>query len=385
MVNEEYIFGIASLIGFVYGLLKSNSNQHDKHTSKKRKQTRYQYKKIDLHTHILPRTWPNLKQKYGYGGWIQLEHEANGKAIMMKDEEFFREVEANCYDPEAILKDMDEYGVDVQVICTVPVMFSYWAKPEHCIEISKFLNDNIAATVQKHPTRFIALGTIPMNSPLDAVAQLEYCVNELNFPGVQIGSNVNQINLSDPMFHPIWEKANELECCMFVHPWAMMGKQDMEKYWLPWLVGMPAETSRAICSLIFSGLLDRFPKIRWCFAHAGGSFPATLGRIEHGWRVRPDLCAIDCKKNPREYCGRFWIDSITHDESMLQKCIDTVGSDKICLGSDYPFPLGELEFGHYPGKLVEHSQFDESIKENILWNNAFEFLGVDSSLYISSN
>jgi len=218
-----------------------------------------------------------------------------------------------------------------------------------------------------------------MNFVEEAVKELDRCVNELGLPGVQIGSNVNQINLSDPTFEPIWEKANELGCCIFVHPWEMMGKPDMEKYWLPWLVGMPGETSRAICSLIFGNVLERYQNIKWCFAHAGGSFPATIGRIEHGWKVRPDLCAIDCKRNPTEYCGQFWIDSITHDEDMLKKCISLVGEDKICLGSDYPFPLGELEFGHYPGKLIENSSLKSELKRKLLWDNAMSFLGLDET------
>lgn len=344
----------------------------------------YRGPKCDLHTHILPKNWPNLKKKYGYGGWIQLEHsKTGGKSRMMKDSEFFREVEANCYDPEAILKDMDHSGVNVQVVCTVPVMFSYWANPEHCADISRFLNDDIHELVKKIPKRFVGLGTIPMCAPVEAVNELKRCVEILGFPGIQIGSNINQKNLNDPVFEPIWETANKMGCCIFVHPWEMMGKHNMEKYWLPWLVGMPAETCRAICSLMFGGVFDRYPNIKWCFAHSGGSFPATIGRIEHGWRVRPDICQKICKKNPMEYMGKFWIDSITHNEEMLKYCINLVGENRIVLGSDYPFPLGELEFGHYPGKLIEESKLSGECKHLLLWKNAMELLGLNEVEYMS--
>jgi aminocarboxymuconate-semialdehyde decarboxylase len=112
----------------------------------------------------------------------------------------------------------------------------------------------------------------------------------------------------------------------------------MPKYWLPWLVGMPAETCLAICSMIFSGIFEKLPKLKVCFAHGGGSFPMTVGRIEHGFQVRPDLCAVDNNVSPKSYCGKFWVDSLVHDEKVLEYCVELFGPDKICLGSDYPFP-----------------------------------------------
>ena len=145
----------------------------------------------------------------------------------------------------------------------------------------------------------------------------------------------------------------------------------MTKYWLPWLVGMPAETARAISSLIFSGVMERYPKLKFAFAHGGGSFPFTIGRIEHGFNVRPDLCAIDNAINPREYLGKFWIDSLVHDAKTLDYCIDVIGENKICCGSDYPFPLGEL---NPPGKLIEEHINDKALQEKLLWKNAQDWL-----------
>ena len=188
-------------------------------------------------------------------------------------------------------------------------MFSYWANPADGAEISKVLNDGIAEIVLKYPKRFIGLGTVPMQDTRLAIKELERA-KEIGLVGVQIGSNVNQKNLGEAEFFEFFAACEKLEMAVFVHPWEMMGESEMKKYWLPWLVGMPAETSRAICSLIFSGVLEKLPNLRIAFAHGGGSFPATVARIEHGFNVRPDLCAVDNEKNPREYLGKFWLDSL---------------------------------------------------------------------------
>jgi aminocarboxymuconate-semialdehyde decarboxylase len=154
----------------------------------------------------------------------------------------------------------------------------------------------------------------------------------------------------------------------------MMGEKDMQRYWLPWLVGMPAETSRAICSMIFGGVFEKFPTLRVAFAHGGGSFPFTIGRIEHGFNVRPDLVAVDNNVNPRDYIGKFWFDSLVHDENALRYLISLTGDDKICLGSDYPFPLGE----HHPGKMIEEMSLDKRVTEKLLYRNAQNWLGLSS-------
>jgi aminocarboxymuconate-semialdehyde decarboxylase len=203
-----------------------------------------------------------------------------------------------------------------------------------------------------------------------AIKEMERCVNELKMPGIEIGSNINQLNLSDQKFDPFWEAAQDLNCSIFIHPWEMMGENEMMKYWLPWLVGMPAETARAICSLIFGGVMEKYPNLKFAFAHGGGSFPATVGRVEHGWKVRPDLCAIENPINPRDYLGKFWVDSLVHDEVSFDVLMKTVGEDKICVGSDYPFPLGE----HRPGELVESMDIPVEIKQKMMFENAMNWL-----------
>lgn len=329
--------------------------------------------KIDVHTHILPRDIPRWKEKFGYGGFITLEHHKSCGARMLKDDgHFFREIEDNCWSPERRIKECDSFKVSVQVLSTVPVMFSYWTRAADGLAISEFLNDGIAEVVVKYPKRFIGLGTVPLQDANLAIKELERC-KRIGLVGVQIGSNVNQLNLGEPQFFEFFQACEELSMAVFVHPWEMMGEAQMQKYWLPWLVGMPAETSRAICSLIFAGVLERLPDLRVCFAHGGGSFPCTLGRIEHGFEVRPDLVAVDNPRNPREYLGKFWLDSLVHDELMLEYLVKLVGAERIALGSDYPFPLGELE----PGKLIASSNFDAAAKAEMLHGAALKWLALE--------
>jgi aminocarboxymuconate-semialdehyde decarboxylase len=329
--------------------------------------------KIDIHTHIMPAKMPNWVQKFGYGEFIHLEHR-NCKACMMKGDKLFREVEENCFSEDARLKEMDKTGVCVQVLSTIPVLFNYWAKARDGLETSRFLNDHIAECVVNSPDRFIGIGTVPLQDVDLAIKEMERCVKELKMPGLEIGTNVNGKNLSEKEFFPFYEAAEKLGCALFIHPWEMMGEKEMQQYWLPWLVGMPAETSRAICSMIFGGVFEKFPKLRVAFAHGGGSFPFTIGRIQHGYDVRPDLVAVDNKIDPRQYLGKFWFDSLVHDEDALHYLLKLVGDEKICLGSDYPFPLGE----HHPGKMIEEMGLQEGVKEKLFTQNAKEWLGINS-------
>jgi aminocarboxymuconate-semialdehyde decarboxylase len=330
-------------------------------------------KKIDVHTHLLPRELPRWIDKFGYGGFIQLEHiPGTCRARMMRDDgKFFREIEESCWDGDVRIRECDRDGVTLQVLSTVPVMFSYWAKPKDGLDVARFLNDHLAETIARHPTRFAGLGTLPLQDPALAVDELRRCVKDLGLRGVQIGSHVNDWNLSDPALFPVFDEAAKLGAAIFVHPWDMMGEAKMQKYWLPWLVGMPAEVSLAICSMIFGGVLERLPSLRVCFAHGGGAFPGTLGRIQHGFEARPDLVAVDNPHAPERYVGRFFVDSLVHDARTLRFILDVFGADHICLGSDYPFPLGEA----HPGRMIEGmNDLDVTTREKILWSSGARWL-----------
>lgn len=303
----------------------------------------------------------------------------------------FRDVEANLWDASVRLAAMDAAGVDVQVLSTVPVMFSYWAKAADANDLSRLLNDHVADVCRGSPERggvkrFIGLGTIPMQDAALACRELERCVRELGLPGVQIGTNVNGLNLDDPGVVEVLREAERLDAAVFVHPWEMVrygvteagqrpaaagmqpgqrpgttgiqgqGMQPvdrMARYWMPWLVGMPAETTIAMMSVLMGGVLDTLPRLRMCFAHGGGSFPGTIGRIAHGFECRRDLFPA-AARHPREYLARggtpanFWVDSLVHDAAALRAIVGMFGASRVALGSDYPFPLGEDR----PGELI---------------------------------
>jgi aminocarboxymuconate-semialdehyde decarboxylase len=333
--------------------------------------------KIDMHSHILPQTMPNWTQKFGYGKFIHLEPNTDGSANMMQGGQFFRRIVENCWDAPLRIEEYKPFHTQVQVVCTIPVMFSYWAKTADALELSQFLNDHIAELVQRYPKNYIGLATIPMQDAEAAILELERA-KSIGHVGIQIGSNINDENLSEDKFFPIFEACERLGMAVMIHPWQMMGFDSMKKYWLPWLVGMPAETSRAACSLIFGGVLERLPNLRVCFSHAGGSFLPTLGRIEHGFNCRPDLVAIDNPHNPRTYLGKFWVDSITHDIDALEYILKMQGSKRVCLGSDYPFPLGDLEIGQF----IEDSSLSTEVKEDIFCNATLEWLQLDKNQFI---
>ena len=334
--------------------------------------------KIDIHTHVLPERWPDLKERYGYGGFVALEQHGPGCANLLSDGKFFRKVEANSWCPETRLRECDKTDVNVQVLSTVPIMFSYWARPEDTLDLSRILNDHIASMVDDNPSCFVGLGTIPMQATDLAILEMERCVKELGLAGIEIGTHVNGMNLDDPQLFPIFAAAEELGAAIFVHPWEMLGRDRMTKYWLPWLVGMPAETALSICSMIFGGVFERLPNLRVAFAHGGGSFPASLGRIEHGFNVRPDLVAVNNTTNPREYLGRFVVDSLVHDPHVLHYMIKLMGADSIALGSDYPFPLGE----QVPGAMIDSMALSKATRAKLLHGTALRWLGLELEQFL---
>jgi aminocarboxymuconate-semialdehyde decarboxylase len=253
-------------------------------------------------------------------------------------------------------------------------MFSYWAQPQHGHDLSRVLNDHNAEVVRAHPDRFVGLGTLPMQSTDIAVRELERCMQQLGMRGVEIGTHVNGLNLDAAELFPVFAAAEELGAAIFVHPWDMLGRERMSRYWLPWLVGMPAETALAICSLLMGGVLEKLPRLRIAFAHSGGAFPWTLGRIEHAFEVRPDLCAVATQTSPRRQLHRLYFDSLLHDADALRLLIRIAGVERIALGTDYPFPLGEA----VPGKLIESlEELTDAQRQRLLAGTALEFLGLD--------
>lgn len=334
---------------------------------------------IDVHTHILPKYIPNWEQQFGYPGFIGLEEikdENTDDRQMMKGDIFFRRIQCNCFDPIRRIDDIAKSNVKIQVLSTVPVMFNYWAKPDDCLITSQYINDDIAKVCKENPARFIGLGTLPMQDVDLACKELKRCMQELNLKGVEIGTNINGKNIDDNIFHVFWKLVEELDAVVFVHPWDMLGKERLQNDWLEWLIGMPFETNIAICRMIFGGIYKKFPKIKVYYAHGSGSFIGTLARIQKGYVCRPDLFLQEC--NPEDYLKYIMVDSLTHDDDMLLKLLKHLGPNNIMIGSDYPFPLGELD----PiGKSVNKMNFiTNEIRDNIMFKNACRIFKLDVNI-----
>ena len=328
--------------------------------------------RIDVHTHILPPAWPDLRARFGYGGWPQLESIGPRRARIVIDGRSFREIGDDCWDPAVRLDDCDRTGVRLQVLSTVPVMFAYDKPAADAAVVARLLNDHMARVVAARPDRFAALGTIPLQDPDLAIAELERCVRELGLSGVQIGTHVGERNLDDPAIEAVLAAADALGAAVFVHPWDMLAPERMTRYWLPWLVGMPAELALAIASVVLGGVLDRQPSLRLLFAHGGGAFPGLLGRVEAGFHARPDLAATATDTEPRDAVRRIYVDSLTHDPDALRFIVGIVGEDRIALGTDYPFPLGEA----VPGATIEAlTELPEASRQRMLTGTAEAFLG----------
>jgi len=333
--------------------------------------------RIDMHSHLLPRDWPDLNERFNTKGFPTVHHDGS-RCEIHKDGRFFRALEPNAWDLELRIEQYASMGVQVQVASTVPVMFSYQAKAEHALYLAQFLNDALAAQCTAQPDHLLGLGTVPMQDPALAIREMQRCVQELGLHGLQIGSHINDWNLDHEALRDFFAVAADIGCPILVHPWDMMGKESMGKYWLPWLVGMPAEQSRAMCSMIMGGVLRRFPKLRVLFAHGGGAFPFTLGRIEHGYRMRPDLVAMDSPdRSPREYLQQIYVDSCVHDAQALTYLVELFGSERIAMGSDYPFPLGEAQ----PGSGIERLSIGEQEKQRMLAGTALAWLGLEADRF----
>ena len=328
--------------------------------------------KVDFHTHIISEEFLNLAEKYGDGRWPVLEHTCDcGAKIMIKGKNF-RDITNQAWDVEERLKDMDKEGIDIQVLSPIPVTFSYWADPEKGLEMAKFQNDFIASTVKENPKRLIGLGTVPLQDVDLAIQEMERAIHELGLKGIEIGSNVNGKNLDDEDLERFFQAANDQEIPLFVHPWATLGGERMPRHNFMYMIGMPSETALAAGSIIMSGMLDKYPNLKICFAHGGGALPYLLPRMDKGWTVWPHIRKTE--KPPSHYAKQLYYDSLVYEEINLQLMVERFGVNQIIAGSDYPFLLREAPSGKVVDQLATLSN-DE--KKKIHGLNALEFLNLN--------
>jgi aminocarboxymuconate-semialdehyde decarboxylase len=327
---------------------------------------------IDVHTHYVPRSWPDLSAAAGPGEdwpWPRLESERD-VTIMIRSTEF-RRVEANCWDAETRLADMDADGVDVQVVSPTPVFFSYTRPGDQGLKVARIFNDLALEICAPAPDRLLPFCQVPLQDTDAACAELERCL-AAGHAGVEIGNHVGDRDLDDEGIATFLQHAASLSAPVFVHPWDMPTSPRLDRWMGQWLAGMPAETHLSILALILGGVLDKVgDDLRICFAHGGGSFAFWVGRMDNAWRERNDVVGTS-QHEPSYYLGRFYVDSVVFDERALRLLVDTVGAERVLVGSDYPYPLGERP----AGAVVRGSTLlDEPTRAKILRGNAETFLG----------
>lgn len=327
--------------------------------------------KVDFHTHIISEDFLNLAEKYDDDRWPVLVKTCDCGAKIMIEGKKFRSITSQAWDTNERIKDMDAEGIDIQVLSPIPVTFSYWSDPIQGLEISKFQNEFIASIVRESPKRFIGLGTVPLQNINLAVKEMERAFLELGLKGLQIGSNVNGLNLDDKSLENFFHAANELGVPLFIHPWQTLGRTRMPRHNLMYMIGMPSETALAAGSIIMSGMLDKYHDLKLCFAHGGGALPYLLPRMDQGWKVWPEIRKT--KEPPSYYTKLLYFDSLVYDKTNLKFMIDKFGVKNIIVGSDYPFLLREVP----SGKVVDElNHLTEKEKQYVYGLNALRFLNV---------
>lgn len=284
----------------------------------------------------------------------------------------YRPVLAPLWDPAARIAAMDEHRVAIEIISATPIMFGYSAEPDAALAWARLVNDLAVDMCEHDFTRLRPLCQVPLQD-VDAVCREASRAISIGHVGVHIGNHVGGRDLDDPALVRFLHHCAHEGIAVLVHPWDMMASERMPKYMLRWLVGMPAETHLAILSLILSGAFERLPReLKLCFAHGGGNFAAQLGRVDNAWHRR-DLVSADCPNPPSSYVDRFSVDSAVFSDDALQLLTAVMGTDRVMLGSDYPFPLGEL----HPGQLIENAPFlSAADRQKLLAENAADFFGV---------
>lgn len=324
---------------------------------------------IDIHSHFFPESWPDLAQRFGTPDWPSLKHLGKGKAMVMVGSKEFRPIYSACWDPAKRLEEMDRDGVDLQILCATPVLFAYMRPAEHALECARIFNDAALELCARGKGRLHALCQVPLQNTDAACRELSRCM-QAGHVGVQIGNHVGDLDLDDAGIVKFLAHCAAEGAPVLVHPWDMLGGARTARHMMGWTVSMPAETQLSIVAMILGGAFDRLPKsLKICFAHGGGSFAFLLGRLENAWHNR-DLARGAAQFPPSHYLDRFSVDSAVFDERALRLLVEVMGEERVMLGSDYPFPLGELQVG----RLAREARcLGEAARTKILGGNAEHF------------
>jgi len=330
---------------------------------------------IDMHSHFLPYSWPDFAARFGTPDWPWMRHGRAGEAMVMVGDREFRPVTAACWDPAVRLAAMDRDGVDVQIMSATPVLFGYQRPAAQALECARIFNDAALEICAANPRRLKSLCQVPLQDTDLACRELSRAMDDGHL-GVHIGNHVGMRDLNDEAIITFLQHCAAEDAAVFVHPWDMMAPERMPRYMLPWLVAMPAETQLSILWLILSGAFERLPRsLKLCFAHGGGSFPYLIGRVDNAWRHR-DIVREDCPRLPSSYLERFYVDAAVFSADALGFLVKTMGEDRVMLGSDYPFPLGEQQVGSL---IRSHEELPPAVREKLLHANARRLFGLGAA------
>ena len=327
---------------------------------------------IDIHAHYVPRDGQEMAAEIGKRHHLKVEKDDRGRDVLTREGRLFLgPLKAEFHDLDLRASIMDQQGVDMQTLSPAGSYFFYWMAPEESLEYARWFNNALAEAVNKNPHRFVALASVPMQDSTRAAVELERAMTKLGLRGAEIASNINGRYFDDAGFEPFWEAVQALDAVIFVHPNQVVGADRMRDYHLANLIGNPTDTSLALAKCIFGGVLERFPRLKFLLAHAGGFLPYTWGRLERGYKVDAS-CHEKIPKTPGEYVKLFYFDTIAHSQMALEYLVTNFGAEHVLLGSDYPYDMGDPE----PVETVRRTQLDSHAKEQIFSQNACRLLHV---------
>ena len=293
---------------------------------------------IDFHNHFYPAEYlqaleagpSNIKITYDDDGNPLLHYPGDYNIVVRghRDIEYREEV-------------LEKAGVDKQVL-TFTTPGTHVESPERSVELARLVNDSLSKIMEEKGDRFSALATLPLNEPQASVSEMERAFKDLGFKGIMLHSNVNGVALSDQRFWPLYERADDFKAVLYIHPSFPVGVEAMTDYWLMPLVGFPFDTTLAAAKLVFSGVVEKFPGIRWVLGHLGGAVPYLAERLDRGYDAFEE-CRANIGRPPSEYLKEFYYDSVNFDLKALEFAIDFAGADRVVAGSDYPHKIGSLE------------------------------------------
>ncbi|MFN8774129.1 MAG: amidohydrolase family protein [bacterium] len=325
---------------------------------------------IDIHAHWYPEAWVRLLEAEGPSNGVEIGHNPRGN-VTFAVPKYKATFQQTYIDLPSRLREMDAARVDIHALSLTQPMV-YWASPEFGDRLARAYNDGLAEAHLLHPERLVGLATLPMQAPELAVAEARRAATLPGIRGVYLCTHVMDLNLDEPAFDPVYACCEELGLPIFLHPVNPVGADRMRKYHLRNLIGNPTDTAIAAASLIFGGVLDRFPKLDFVLPHAGGTLPVLAGRWDHGHKVRKELAHLP--RPPSSYLRRFYYDTIAHDDQTLVNLIRQVGADRVLMGSDCPADMSYTR----PVDVVERlSQIDPADRAAILGLSARRLLKLD--------